>query len=207
MSIVLSRDQQRNGVHFNRTSFPHCINLFMRLAFDIHARPIAVQMLGDVGCHCCLVRPKLWALAYHCDVKVADREASRSHSPCGLAEKDRRIGAVILRIVVGKELTNIRITDGPENRISDSVIDGIAIGMADRTRRVILESHAAKHKQSAVAFGRACLQSMQVITVAYSHSRISIIVKGFACKLHWRSRTQDEAVSRKIARTTTINPA
>jgi len=134
-------------MHFESPSFADGIDAFMRLALDIHALAPALKQPCDVRRNRIPVRTNLRSLADHRAIDVANLKPCSVHPLNGFAQKDRRIGAVVLRIVIGEELPDVWKPEGTEQRIRDRVQKRITIGMSHRTARSF-DADSTEHKWS-----------------------------------------------------------
>lgn len=120
------------------------------------AKALCPAALDGDGCTCRFAEPLLhrrpvWRqfrrLTDNRTVDVTD------HEPCFLHERDRvaqqrqRIGALPLRVRVGKVLANVAQTSGAEQRIGDRVGHRIGVTMTVQTT-LALERHATQDQRS-----------------------------------------------------------
>ena len=156
---------------FDRTAFADGINFFVRLALEIHPVAITIQQVRDVPNQFRLARRNLGPFADDGDVEVAQREAASVHPAGRFADELGRISSFVSRIGVGKQFADIGLAQRAQDRIRDRVVDRIAIGVADRTQRMV-EPHAPQHKRPAWSIRGQRLQTMKVITVADAIGRL-----------------------------------
>ena len=71
------------------------------------------------------------------------------------------------RVAVGKQLSDIRFTQGTQNRVGDRVQQNVAIRVSNRPQGVF-NGDSAQNEGLASAFGRRWLKAVQVISMADS---------------------------------------
>ncbi len=158
-------------MNFDCPAFADRVNRFVRLALEINPVAITTQQFRDVRNQFRLARRNLGPFADDGDVNVTQREAASVHPAGRFANELRRISGFVSGIGVGKQLADIGLAQRAQDRIGDRVVDRIAIGVADRTQRMV-EPHAPKHKRPAWSIRGQRLQAMQVVTVADAIGRL-----------------------------------
>ena len=159
-------------MHFESPSFAESIDAFMRLAFHIHALALAAQQPSDVRGNRIPVRANFRPLADHRAIDVANLKTCSVHPLNGFAQENRRVGAIMFRIVVREELPDVWKSERTEQRIRDSMQKRITIGMSNRSARSF-DADSAEHKRPPRSLRRNLVEAVQVIPVTNPHRSVS----------------------------------
>lgn len=165
-------------MHFDGASFADGIDSFVSLPFEVDKCDRTADQPRNIRRDFTLVGTDLRLFTNDGAVDIGNIPAGLAHPANRVAQEDRRVRAVVLRVVVGEKLSNIWERQCAEDRVCDCVQKDIAIGMGDRTRRA-LDSNPAEHEGAPIAMGRSRFESMQVVAVPDPHR----IVSPLACRL------------------------
>ena len=159
-------------MHFDGTTFANSINFFVGLAFDIDRVRSAANQPRDIGDNFASARSDLGLFADDCAIDVANLPSRFAHSVYSFTQKNCRVCAFILGIVVWKELANVGQPKCTQNCISDCMQQNIAIGVCNKTSRMFY-LNSAEYKLFALACRGSRLEAMQVIAMSDPHRVIS----------------------------------
>jgi len=159
-------------MHLNRASLTDRVHALMRLALHIHLISAAAEQSCDVRSDRLLVRTDFRNFADDRAVDVADLKARRMHSVDGVTKERRRVGAVVPRVLIGKELTDVGKSERTEHGIRHRVQQRIAIGMRNGSARRV-DADTAEHKGPARSLRLERIEAVQVVPVPYPHQTVS----------------------------------
>lgn len=144
---------------------PHCVNLLVGLALDVHTVQGEIQMAGDVGAHLVLDGRDLGALQDQGAVQVDDAPSGFMDAPHCLDQEVPGILAFVAGVGVGEELSDVGEGKGAQEGVGDGVVQGVAIGMADGSG-VVREADAANDEGPSASGGGRRFESVEVVAVA-----------------------------------------
>ncbi len=157
-------------MNLDRAAFPDRINALVRLSLHIHVTRITSQQSRQMSFERFPTWPDLRPLTDHSGVKVANREPTPLHAAPRFCEEPVTLGRFMRWVGVRKELTDVRLAHGPENRIGDRMEKRIAVGVPDRSS-IMVERKPPQDERAASARGRQRLQAVEVVPVPNSVSR------------------------------------
>lgn len=152
-------------MNLDRSTLSHRVHLFVGLALDVDSVGGDAEEVGDVRTHRFLVRSEFGPLEDDGGIEIHHRPAAHAKPAGGFEHEQARVLRFVAGIGVGKELPDVRMGQGAEDRIGDGVVEGITIGMADRAE-IVWYRDATKNERPSVARGRQAFQSMQVVSVS-----------------------------------------
>src|SRR6185369_6253529 len=111
-------------------------HLFGGLRLDANLVELDAERAGDALAHRGDVRGEARRLRDHRRVDVADVPAGAADTPCRFGEQRERVGALVLRVALGKVVADVAERSGTEERVGDRMAERVGVGVAEQAVRV-----------------------------------------------------------------------
>lgn len=161
---------EHHAMHLDRPALAHRVDPLVRLPLDVHPVERHAQQARDAGPHLVFALAQLRSFENHRHVEIDRHKPAFSDEALRLAQEVSRVARFVSRIIVRKDLPNIRERQCPKQRVGDGVEDDVAVGVADWSS-VVLEADATDDERATLPDRGHGLEAMEVVAVPDAQDR------------------------------------
>ncbi len=165
LASATARGKQRDHMNLDGPALAHGIDTLVGLALQIHLPHFTAQNRSNPVSHLILAGTDLGLLTDDRDVEISEAETLVFNAFGRLSEESPAVSILMPRVVIRKQLPDIRLANRPEQGVGHGVQDRVAVRVANRADGMV-KRHAAEHERSTRPLRGSGLQPVQVVSMA-----------------------------------------